>query len=146
MYSLINWELKLGMINCWKFGAILCCGVGFHATINSEDSLQKVIGAACAPSQFRINLESTTNWKSLLEWDISVCWKSVVAPSLVTGKAFWQPCANQILPKFTLIILLESDNQLFVLICHQMEGVALHLWVGLSGCIASSLLWFFIVA
>ena len=48
-----------------------------------------------APPQFRINFESTTNRKSLLELVMSVLWKSVVVPSLAIGKA----CGNHVLTK-----------------------------------------------
>jgi hypothetical protein len=47
----------------------------------------------------------------------------------------WQPCVDQILLKFTLVLLSESNNQLkdgwhfvfddaVVLICHHSEGAA----------------------
>ena len=82
--------------------ALLISPFEIDATKNFEDLSQKiavtafappetVIGTACAPSQFRITIESTTNWNLLVEWDISVCWRSLILTMRPMGPTLFRP-------------------------------------------------------
>ena len=100
-----------------------------------NNKLGRSVGeVACSPTiqdQFWIN-----NQQEVIIRISHVCpLKISRGPKLGNWKSMWQPCVDQILLKFTLVLLSESNNQLkdgwhfvfddaVVLICHHSEGAA----------------------